>query len=133
MRKIKRRKEKNKKRIIVISLFLFLIIMTSGYAAFNTNISLHAKGNIKCNPQNIEEKIKKDITTEGDGLYKDEYTEGRFVYRGTNPNNYIEFNNELWRIIAKEQDGTLKIVRNDFLDQEMSFDTAGNNRILFTR
>ena len=126
MRKIKRRKEKNKKRIIVISLFLFLIIMTSGYAAFNTNISLHAKGNIKCNPQNIEEKIKKDITTEGDGLYKDEYTEGRFVYRGTNPNNYIEFNNELWRIIAKEQDGTLKIVRNDFLDQKMSFDTAGN-------
>ena len=33
--------------------------MTSGYAAFNTNISLHAKGNIKCNPQNIEEKNKK--------------------------------------------------------------------------
>ena len=58
MRKIKRHQEKYKNKLIIISVFSFLIIMTSGYAAFSTNISLHAKGNIKCNPQNIEEKIK---------------------------------------------------------------------------
>ena len=40
--------------------------------------------------------------TSGDGLYGDEYTSGRYVYRGTNPNNYIMFNNELWRIISKK-------------------------------
>ena len=51
----------------------------------------------------------------GDGLYEDEYESGRYIYRGTNPNNYIEFNNELWRIIAKEADGTYKIIRNDVL------------------
>ncbi len=68
MRRTRRKREKYKKKIIVISVFLFLIIMTSGYAAFSTNISLHAKGNIvqSCN---IGGKTIKTVT-EGDGLYK---------------------------------------------------------------
>ena len=57
----------------------------------------------------------------GDGLYEDSYESGRYIYRGTNPNNYIEFNNELWRIIAKETDGTYKIIRNDLV----TFDELG--------
>ena len=61
----------------------------------------------------------------GDGLYEDEYESGRYVYRGTNPNNYIEFNNELWRIISKEADGTYKILRNEVLPEEMAFDSQG--------
>ena len=126
MRKIKRRKEKNKKRIIVISLFLFLIIMTSGYAAFSTNISLHAKGNIKCNPKNIQDKILKDLTTEGDGLYKDEYTEGRYIYRGANPDNYIKFNSELWRIISLENDEVIKIIKSNAIN-DMAWDEQNSN------
>ena len=59
----------------------------------------------------------------GDGLYEDEYEEGRYVYRGANPNNYIEFNNELWRIISKEADGTYKILRNETVTS-MPFDSA---------
>ena len=59
--------------------------------------------------------ITDDVTTTGDGLYEDAYEEGRYVYRGQNPNNYIMFNDELWRIIAKETDGTYKIIRNDVL------------------
>ena len=51
----------------------------------------------------------------GDGLYKDEYEEGRYIYRGQDPDNYITFNNETWRIISKEADGTYKIIRNDLL------------------
>ena len=51
----------------------------------------------------------------GDGLYADEYEPGRYIYRGQNPNNYIMFNDELWRIIAKETDGTYKIIRNKVL------------------
>ena len=65
----------------------------------------------------LEKGIGIDITdnavTEGDGLYEDEYEDGRYIYRGTNPNNYIWFNNEMWRIIAKEKDGTYKIIRNE--------------------
>ena len=62
--------------------------------------------------------------TSGDGLYGDEYTSGRYVYRGTNPNNYIMFNNELWRIISKEADGTYKILRNEVFP-DMAFDSRG--------
>ena len=58
----------------------------------------------------------------GDGLYEDSTRAGRYVYKGANPNNYIEFNNELWRIVAKEADGTYKIVRNEVLPEEMPFD-----------
>ena len=68
-----------------------------------------------------------EIVSAGDGLYEDSYEEGRLIYRGQNPNNYIEFNGELWRIVAKETDGTYKIIRNELLPQndgytEMAFD-----------
>lgn len=61
--------------------------------------------------------------TSGDGIYKDEYESGRCVYRGENPNNYIRFNNELWRIIAREADGTYKIIRNEALPETRAFDS----------
>ena len=61
----------------------------------------------------------------GDGLYEDSTRAGRYVYKGANPNNYIEFNNELWRIVAKEADGTYKILRNEVLPEEMAFDSRG--------
>ena len=68
--------------------------------------------------------ITDNVVTSGDGLYKDEYEEGRYVYRGSNPNNYIMFNNELWRIVAKEADGSYKIIRSDVLLNK-AFDSSG--------
>lgn len=52
------------------------------------------------------------IVTSGDGLYIDDI-ECRYFYKGTNPNNYITFNNEQagWRIMSIECDGSIKIVR----------------------
>ncbi len=66
-----------------------------------------------------------EIVERGDGLYEDSYEEGRLIYRGQNPNNYITFNDELWRIIAKETDGTYKIIRNDDLAGQ-AFDEANH-------
>ena len=66
-----------------------------------------------------------ELVESGDGLYEDIYEEGRYVYRGQNPNNYIMFNDELWRIIAKETDGTYKIIRNDVLEKR-AFDEANH-------
>ena len=96
--------------------------MASGYAAFSMNIVLRVKGNIipSCNIGGIII----NTVTEGEGLYKDEYEKRRCVYRGTNPNNYIEFNGELWRIISKEADGTYKILRNEALPSR-AFDSGG--------
>ena len=55
-----------------------------------------------------------NLASSGNGLYSDEYESGRYVYKGKNPDNYIKFDNgEIWRIIAKESDGTYKIVRNE--------------------
>ena len=120
MRKTRKSKLKGQKQILLVGLFVFVTLMTIGYAAFNTNITLHVKGNIKTPPVDI---AGVDVTpvTEGDGLYEDEYEEGRYVYRGSNPNNYIMFNNETWRIISKEADGTYKIIRNDVLS-DRAFD-----------
>ena len=55
-----------------------------------------------------------DIVTTGNGLYADEYEDGKYFYKGENPNNYITFNNEIagWRIISINSDGTVKIIRN---------------------
>ena len=48
-----------------------------------------------------------------------------FWNRGSNPNNYITFNGETWRIIAKETDGTYKIIRNETLE-DRAFDEANH-------
>ena len=66
-----------------------------------------------------------ELVESGDGLYTDEYESGRYIYRGQNPNNYITFNGELWRIIAKETDGTYKIIKNDVLEGR-AFDEANH-------
>ncbi len=53
-----------------------------------------------------------DQIIENGNLEKDPY-ECRYFFTGANPNNYITFNNESWRIISIECDGTIKIIRND--------------------
>ena len=46
-------------------------------------------------------------------------------FQGNNPNNYVTFNNELWRIIGVV-DGNIKIVRSKSLES-MSWDDPGND------
>lgn len=46
MRKIRRLRRKKQKKLIIVSLSLLLFLCV-GYAAFSTNLSLTAKGNIK--------------------------------------------------------------------------------------
>ena len=48
-----------------------------------------------------------------------------YRYIGPNPNNYIRFNNELWRIIGIF-DGQLKIIRNESLG-DMAWDSGDVN------
>ena len=69
--------------------------------------------------------LKNKITASGDGLYVDNYEKNRFIYRGINPNNYVKFNNELWRIISIENNNSIKIMKDESLGK-MAFDTGGN-------
>jgi len=57
--------------------------------------------------------LKSKVVEQGDGLYADSTKEGRYIYKGSNPNNYVKFNNELWRIISIENDGKIKIIKDE--------------------
>jgi len=69
------------------------------------------------------------------GLTKDNTIDQNIRYSGSNPNNYVYFNDELWRIIgvfdvAKEDGGTttkrIKLVRNESLITA-SWDSSASN------
>ena len=60
------------KKIIIISIFILGIILPS------ISVKATSIGGINV-----------DTVTSGDGLYTDQYENGRYVYKGGNPNNYI--------------------------------------------
>ena len=68
------------------------------------------------------ELCNNDTVTSGDGLYKDTTETGRCVYKGANPNNYITLGSDMYRIIAVESDGTLKVIKNGRIGSKV-FDT----------
>ena len=68
---------------------------------------------IPSNPTTTVGGQEVEIVSSGDGLYVDEYEAGKYTYKGANPNNYITFNNETWRIISIGADNTIKIMRNE--------------------
>jgi len=74
-------------------------------------------------PSASEILVEKVVTT-GDGLYEDTTMPGNYIYKGRIPNNYITFNNETWRIMSVESDGTLKIIRNESI-KKREFDRFG--------
>lgn len=78
-----------------------------------------------------EEKIilggkEVEVVTNGDGLYKDEYEEGRYIYKGADPNNHIIFSGDDWRIMSVENDGTIKLIKNKIIDN-MAWDSTNIN------
>ena len=81
----------------------------------------------------IAEKVDvggQEVTTviSGDGLYKDEYEEGKYTYKGANPSNYVTFNNEKagWRIISINSDGTIKIVKDEHIG-DIAWDSSNSS------
>ncbi len=123
---VKKRKHSKQKKII-ISLSIFLILFLSiGYAAFGTNISLKTKGNIKTEYITFG-NVTVSISKKNDGLFRDEYESGRYIYKGTNPNNYITFNNEEYRIVAIEKDKTIKIIKNTAITDKINYDNTSRS------
>ena len=70
--------------------------------------------------------LKALAVTEGDGLYEDEYEPGKYTYKGASPNNYITFNNEMWRIISIDSNGLTKIMRNESIGNKV-WDAGDSN------
>ena len=101
MRKIRRKREKRKKRIIIISVFLFLIIMTSGYAAFSTNITLHAKGNIKEKSRVIQSWTSVSQTDFHSDYYKQNIVSATFMDNNNVPDSAVES----WNVSEDKENG----------------------------
>lgn len=98
------------------------IALENCFASGNTNCdatSYHACLGIsdyqeETNGEIISTTLKKLVVDSGTGLYSDENISNRYVYKGTEPNNYIKYSGMLWRIVSVEADGTIKICNPDY-------------------
>ena len=71
------------------------------------------------------EYITNLLEYDGEGLKIDNTPDQNIRYYGSNPNNYVRFNNELWRIIGVFGNN-VKLVRKDSLGG-LSWDTSESN------
>ena len=62
---------------------------------------------------------------DGEGLKIDNTSDANIRYYGSNPNNYVKFNNELWRIIGIFGDN-VKLIRKDSLGS-LSWDSSASS------
>ena len=140
-------KEKNLNKILKTSIVTFSIltvincigILGSSHALFEKSIDSKNKINFKvvnyANPgvttASIANLAKKDKTN----LTYDETTNNNLRYIGKDPNNYVRFNNELWRIVgsfANISNGTtsskrIKLVKNGYAYTGTEFDSNNVN------
>ena len=71
--------------------------------------------------------IDQVFETNGDNdILEDESTK-RYIYKGSNPNNYILLDGVYYRIISYEPDGTIKVKVNRSIDWD-TFDTRGSRK-----
>ena len=68
------------------------------------------------------EYITNLLEYDGEGLKKDNTSDQNIRYYGSNPNNYVRFNNELWRIIGVFGNN-VKLVRSEKLG-DLSWDSS---------
>ena len=68
------------------------------------------------------EYITNLLEYDGEGLKIDNTEDENIRYYGSNPNNYVKFNNELWRIIGVFGDN-VKLIRKDSLG-DLSWDSS---------
>ncbi|MDD7629649.1 MAG: hypothetical protein PUJ60_01215, partial [bacterium] len=66
-----------------------------------------------------------DVLRAANGLKKDNTSDANIRYEGSNPNNYVSFNDELWRIIGVFGDN-IKLVRSEELGK-LSWDISDSS------
>lgn len=113
MRRVGKHRRKKPKKILIITSLSLLLFLCVGYAAFNTNLTMKAKGNIK-QVDNAASTIKKLLETNSNELYIDNHGDIRYYGDYYSTNNYVTFNNEPWRIIGVI-DGKVKIVKKNYI------------------
>ena len=103
MRRIGRHRRKKINKIIVLSAFCLLFVITAGYAAFSTNISLHVKGNILEGTRVIQEWDENSQTDFHSDFYKQNIVSITFLNNNV-PENAVES----WNVSEDKEKGTVK-------------------------
>ena len=84
---------------------------------------LVCKGNYE--PKYLTDIIKSVKMDEyGNGVYT---INDELVYRGDNVKNYVQFNNQLWRIVKVDSEGDIKLVLANYTEDPYPWDTAYNS------
>ena len=136
---MKKIKEFSKKYLIGFTLGLITsgIVVVCAATYFPSNQTTYDNSVSGLNATNVQTAIDElyntcfpptlgDQILEKTDLEKDPY-ECRYFFTGGNPNNYITFNNETWRIISVECDGTIKIIKDKVLTNRQWDSSNSNN------
>ncbi|HOO67949.1 MAG TPA: hypothetical protein PLC53_01110 [Bacilli bacterium] len=75
---------------------------------------------IKCNDDDdttlLADILLDNVVEDGDGLYN---YNNSYIFRGENPNNFVELNNSLWRIIGLDESNNIKLIYyDDYIEYE---------------
>lgn len=96
-----RRKGRKQKRILIICTFSLILFLTIGYAAFETNLNITARGNIK----DLSRVIQSWTGTSNEDFHTDYYRENivsaTFLDNNTIPDNAVEN----WNVSADKTHG----------------------------
>ncbi len=96
---------------------LIILFLSMGYALLSEKLTIEATGIIEAPPgEEFNEVILSNEETTlnmGEGLYQ---YNSKYYFSGADVNNYVEFNDEIWRIISIEEDGSVKIVKDTVVE-----------------
>lgn len=117
MNKQMQTKTKLKINIGAYSTCLIILILSMGYALLNETLTIEATGIIGLPPKaKFNEVIlsnEESTLNTGDGLYQ---YNSKYYFSGIDVNNYVEYNDEIWRIVSIEEDGSIKIVKDNVVE-----------------
>ena len=97
----RRRRRKGSNKIIIISSLCLLLVLTAGYAAFQTNLKITAKGNIKQQTRVIQSWSKTDQTDFHSDYYKQNIVSMTFLDNNNVPSNATES----WNVSQDKENG----------------------------
>ena len=84
---------------------------------------LTCKGNYE--PKYLTDVVKESKIDEyGNGVYE---MNGEYIYRGDDVNNYVKFNDQLWRIVKVDSEGDIKLVLAESTQEYYEWDNAYNS------
>ena len=101
MRRIGRHRRKKKKKILIIGSLSLLLFLCVGYAAFSTNLSITAKGNIKEKSRVIQAWDANIQTDFHSDFYKDHVVSATFLDNNNVPGNATES----WNVSEDKENG----------------------------